>query len=43
MGDQELDDIGQRAPTAYEDLMDLGMNVESRYQRRGYLKWQAIC
>ena len=31
MGDQELDDIGQRAVTAYEDLMDLGMNVESRY------------
>ena len=24
MGDQELDDIGQRAVTAYEDLMDLG-------------------
>ena len=34
MGDQELDDIGQRAVTAYEDLMDLGMNVESRYSGR---------
>ena len=34
MGDQELDDIGQRAVTAYEDLMDLGMNVESRYAAR---------
>ena len=34
MGDQELDDIGQRAVTAYEDLMDLGMNVESRYSSR---------
>ena len=34
MGDQELDDTGQRAVTAYEDLMDLGMNVESRYSAR---------
>lgn len=34
MGDQELDDVGQRAITAYEDLMDLGMNVESRYSAR---------
>ena len=34
MGDQELDDIGQRAVTAYEDLRDLGMNVESRYSAR---------
>ena len=34
MGDQELDDIGQRAVTAYEDLMDLGLNVESRYSAR---------
>ena len=34
MGDQELDDIGQRSVTAYEDLMDLGMNVESRYSAR---------
>ena len=34
MGDQELDDVGQRAITAYEELMDLGMNVESRYSAR---------
>lgn len=32
--DQELEDIAQRALTAYEDLMDLGMNVESRYSGR---------
>jgi len=34
MGDSELDDVGTRAITAYEDLMDLGMNVESRYSAR---------
>ena len=34
MGDQELDDVRQRAITAYEDLMDLGMNVQSRYSAR---------
>src|SRR6056300_574300 len=34
MADTELDDVGQRAITAYEDLMDLGMNVESRYASR---------
>ena len=34
MGDTELDDISNRASTAYEDLMDLGMNVESRYSAR---------
>ena len=34
MGDSELDDVGQRAIIAYEDLMDLGMNVESRYSAR---------
>ena len=34
MGDAELDDVGQRAITAYDDLMDLGMNVESRYSAR---------
>lgn len=34
LGDQELDDVSQRAITAYEDLMDLGMNVESRYSAR---------
>ena len=32
--DAELNDIAQRALTAYEDLMDLGMNVESRYGGR---------
>ena len=32
--DSELEDISQRALTAYEDLMDLGMNVESRYSGR---------
>lgn len=32
--DDELNDIAQRALQAYEDLMDLGMNVESRYSGR---------
>ena len=32
--DDELNDIAQRALTAYEDLMDLGMNVEARYSGR---------
>jgi hypothetical protein len=32
--DEELEDIAARALTAYEDLMDLGMNVESRYSGR---------
>ena len=32
--DDELEDIAQRALSAYEDLMDLGMNVESRYSGR---------
>jgi hypothetical protein len=30
MADEELNDIAERALTAYEDLMDLGMNVEAR-------------
>ena len=34
MADTELNDIAERAITAYEDLMDLGMNVESRYSGR---------
>ena len=34
LGDSELDDVSNRAITAYEDLMDLGMNVESRYSAR---------
>lgn len=32
--DLELEDIAQRALNAYEDLMSLGMNVESRYSGR---------
>lgn len=32
--DAELEDIAQRALSSYEDLMDLGMNVESRYSGR---------
>ena len=32
--DEELNDIAERALNAYEDLMDLGMNVESRYSGR---------
>ena len=34
MADTELNDIAERALTAYEDLMDLGMNVEQRYSGR---------
>lgn len=32
--DSELDDIAGRALSSYEDLMNLGMNVESRYSGR---------
>lgn len=32
--DAELEDIADRALSAYEDLMNLGMNVESRYSGR---------
>jgi len=32
--DNELEDIAQRALQSYDDLMDLGMNVESRYSGR---------
>ena len=32
--DSELDDIAGKAAQAYDDLMDLGMNVESRYSGR---------
>ena len=32
--DAELNDIAERALQSYEDLMDLGMNVESRYGGR---------
>ena len=32
--DQELDDLAQRAINSYQELMDLGMNVEMRYASR---------
>lgn len=32
--DEELNDIAERALSSYEDLMDLGMNVEGRYAGR---------
>jgi len=32
--DAELEDIANRALTAYDELMDLGMNVEARYSGR---------
>jgi hypothetical protein len=34
MADKELNEIADKALTAYDDLMDLGMNVESRYSGR---------
>jgi len=34
IGDAELDDLAKRATEAYEDIMDLGMNVEARYSGR---------
>lgn len=34
MADEELDIVADKAMQAYEDLMDLGMNVESRYSGR---------
>lgn len=34
LGDQELDDLAAKATQAYEDIMDLGMNVEARYSGR---------
>jgi hypothetical protein len=34
MADTELDDLAQKAKDAYEDIMDLGMNVEARYSGR---------
>jgi hypothetical protein len=34
ISDKELDDLARRATDAYDDLMDLGMNVESRYSGR---------
>jgi hypothetical protein len=34
VSDSELDALAQRATDAYDDLMDLGMNVEARYSGR---------
>jgi hypothetical protein len=34
MADKELNEVADKAMSAYEDLMDLGMNVESRYASR---------
>ena len=34
VADAEFDALAQRATDAYDDLMDLGMNVEARYSSR---------
>lgn len=34
MADDELNEVAGKAMQAYDDLMDLGMNVESRYSGR---------
>jgi hypothetical protein len=34
IADDEFDALAQRATDAYDDLMDLGMNVEARYSSR---------
>jgi hypothetical protein len=34
LGERELDDLAKKAEDAYDDLMDLGMNVEVRYSGR---------
>lgn len=34
MADKELNEVADKAMKAYEDLMDLGMNVEARYAGR---------
>lgn len=34
LGDTELDEVSEKSMAAYDDLMDLGMNVESRYSGR---------
>ena len=34
LADNELGEVAEKAMEAYEDLMDLGMNVESRYSGR---------
>jgi len=34
ISDEEFDSLARRATAAYDDLMDLGMNVEARYSSR---------
>ena len=34
VSDEEFDSLAQRATDAFDDLMDLGMNVEARYSGR---------
>jgi len=34
IADTELDELAKKATDAYDDLMDLGMNVEARYSAR---------
>lgn len=34
MADRELNEVADKAISAYDDLMDLGMNVEARYSGR---------
>ena len=34
VADSELDELAKRAVDAYDDIMDLGMNVEARYSSR---------
>lgn len=34
LGDSELDELAKKATDAYDDIMDLGMNVEARYSGR---------
>jgi hypothetical protein len=34
IADGELDDLAKKATEAYNDIMDLGMNVEARYSAR---------
>ena len=34
LADKELNEVAEKSMNAYEDLMDLGMNVEARYSGR---------
>jgi len=34
VSDSELDELARKATEAYDDIMDLGMNVEARYSSR---------